>query len=326
MTDQSGQLIRARARTGDKGVVDWGGDVGESDAARQRWIQSQKRGVRGRKEDLCAVRALRLTAAFGGQDVGIGQPWLVTRDRDVHIVFQREFNGVLERDFKLAFVNQLFNAPSVRSIEFRNLDTAIRREQIRKRLWRALIVIFSDAQRHGNRWIRRVPVRKRARVAASARWGPDSADFARATEEWEALGAVPAAKRVGSGQGPARTQAHLFHRRAPRRAKPLSERGSPDVSTRKSTVAPRAGAQPAASPTHLGTTALRSTVTGSYLVSLLGLIFDLARTRPSANWCTSCYNVNRTHFVSCRTTKKGHSEACDRAKTRTSESSRQPLP
>ena len=221
MTDQSGQLIRARAGTGDKGVVDWGGDVGESDAARQRWIQSQKRGVRGRKEDLCAVRALRLTAAFGGQDVGIGEPWLVTRDRDVHVVFQREFNGVLERDFKLAFVNQLFNAPL---FEVLNSGISMPRygaNKIGKRLWRVLIVIFSDAQRHGNRWIRRVPARKRARVAASARSGPDSADFARATEEWEARGAVPAAKRVGSGQGPARTQAHLFHRRALRRAKPL---------------------------------------------------------------------------------------------------------
>src|SRR5580704_1451828 len=45
----------------------------------------------------------------------------------------------------------------------------------------------------------------------------------------------------------------------------------------KSTSPPRFGAEPAALPTHLGTTALRSTVTGSYLMSLLELIFDQAQ-------------------------------------------------
>src|SRR5580692_7167767 len=45
----------------------------------------------------------------------------------------------------------------------------------------------------------------------------------------------------------------------------------------KSTSPPRFGAKQAALPAHLGTTALRSTVTGSYLVSLLELIFDQAQ-------------------------------------------------
>ena len=144
VTDQSGQLIRARARTGNEGVVDRRGDVRKSDAARQRWIQSSRTGMFAvEKKTSAPLVPCGLTAAFGGQDVGVGQPRLVTRDRDVHIVFERELDGVLQRDFKLAFVNQLLDARFVRSVELRNLDTAIRREQIRKRLWRVLVVIFS---------------------------------------------------------------------------------------------------------------------------------------------------------------------------------------
>jgi hypothetical protein len=80
---------------------------------------------------------------------------LVTSDRDVHVVLESKLDSILQRDFEFAFVNELIDARFIIRVEFRDFDPAIRREQIRKRLRRMLVVVFRDTQGYWNRRIGR---------------------------------------------------------------------------------------------------------------------------------------------------------------------------
>src|SRR6202790_4265009 len=99
-----------------------------------------------------AVYAQNGGAGFGSPDVGIGNIQVVTGDRDIEVVFERQGDRVVHRDINFAVVQELVDARRVGHVRRRYAARRVGRQQVgegRRRFRVLLHVKRLRLRRHG---------------------------------------------------------------------------------------------------------------------------------------------------------------------------------
>ena len=70
------------------------------------------------------------SASLRAQHVGVGDVQVVARDGDIEIVFERERNGVIERQIEFAVVHELVDSGGIGEIRRRQAPGNVRSNRI----------------------------------------------------------------------------------------------------------------------------------------------------------------------------------------------------
>jgi hypothetical protein len=117
-------------------------------------IEAQARNVGLRKGNACSRSSAAYSSTCGTKKIRIREPKVVSGNDDVHVVFKRQVDRILQTEIQLAFADQLIDSRGIRESRIRNGDWFVWREEIGKCTGRARVAEFRSAQRNGRRGAR----------------------------------------------------------------------------------------------------------------------------------------------------------------------------